>query len=164
MRRRGEPSDPPAPGTAWTAALRLFGRRDYTETEIRAKLSERGYDAETVDATIARLRTERIVDDGRAARSHVRTASRVKGRGKLRIRRELEARGLDAEVIREAIGDVPESDETAAIAKFVARKRPRDGMTLAARQRLFRQLLQRGFPSTLISRALRSSGAESDED
>jgi regulatory protein len=139
-----------------------MGRRDYTETEIRDKLTERGYDSHTIDETIARLRDQRIVDDDRAARSHVRTATRVKNRGPLRVRRELAERGIADDVITRVLGEQTRDDDEAAITRVLARRRPAGPMTAVARQRLFRQLLQRGFPASLVSRALKTPVPDED--
>ena len=49
---------------------------------------------------IAAFVADGTLDDRRAGAAHVRTASRVKGRGRLRIRRELEARGIDRTLAR----------------------------------------------------------------
>jgi len=154
MRRRDQPQAPPeAPPRL--AALRLLGRRDYTTVELTRKLIDRGYEPDVVEQTLAALRADRSLDDGRAAASHVRTASRIKGRGRLRIKRELEARGVPAAIAKAALDELPKEDESAQLARILARKRPPGALTPADRQRLFRQLLRRGFDGDAISRALR---------
>ncbi len=151
--RAGPPQSHPT-GALRLAALRLLGRRDYTTTELTARLLDRGYLLEDVGTIVARLAADGSLDDRRVARAHVRTASRVKGRGRLRIQAELRARGIDAEVAREALADLSPDDDLQAIERFLAR-RCVDGPALAAdRNRLFRQLLRRGFPAETIAKAL----------
>ena len=87
--------------SARTAALRLLSRRDYTTHELRAKLVDRDYSEAEVAECVDGLQGQGLLDDRRAAAAHVRTASRVKNRGRLRIQRELEARGLARDVIRQ---------------------------------------------------------------
>src|SRR5690242_6859922 len=108
---------------ARTAALRLLSRRDYTSAELRDKLASREYSAGDIDEALASLAAERLLDDRRAAAAHVRTASRVKGRGRLRIQRELEARGLDRDVVRQALEELPAADESAALDRWLQRRR-----------------------------------------
>ncbi len=142
--------------SARNVALRLLSRRDYTTAELRRKLTEREFPAEAIDDALASLTTDRLLDDRRAAAAHVRTASRVKRRGRLRIQRELEARGVDRQVIRELLDELPPEDETAAIAEFL-RRRHTGHIGMADRRRLFQQLLRRGFTADVIAKAIKAN-------
>lgn len=140
------------------AALALLGRRDYTTAELRERLIEREHPPAEVDAVIAALVEDRTINDRRVAASHVRVSSQIKGRGRLRIRQELAARGIDRHLADELIAELPPEDEAASIAKFLSRKRFPAKPTAAERQKIFQQLLRKGFTSEAISRALRASG------
>src|ERR1700719_1561148 len=109
---------------------------------------------------IRRLTADRLLDDRRADGQHARTASRIKGRGRLRILRELEARGLDRAIAQEAVSALPDADEAAALTRLLARKRLPHPLPAADRRRLFEQLLRRGFPTEVIRKALRTRGDE----
>src|SRR5215211_1059950 len=87
---RQPPSQPT--GSPRGAALRLLGRREYTRTELRTRLLEKGYDQRLVDEALDQLAADKWLDDRRVAAAHVRTSSRLKGRGRRRIQRELEHR------------------------------------------------------------------------
>ena len=141
--------------SARSAALRLLSRRDYTTAEIRARLTDREFDAEEIDAAILSLSEAGLLNDRRVASAHVRTASQVKNRGRLRIRRELEARGIEKTQISEALAELPEADETAGIDTFLRRKRLPSKLQPAERRRLIGQLMRRGFSADAISKALR---------
>ena len=147
--------------SARSQAVRLLSRRDYTASEIRAKLIEQEFDPVDVDVAIASLTQEGLLNDQRVASAHARTASQIKHRGRLRIRRELEARGIDRALVAQVLAELPEADEAAAIEKFLLRKRLPQTLDPSARRRLFGQLLRRGFSADAISRALRRH--ESDE-
>lgn len=149
----GQQSSPPA-GSARTTALRLLGRRDYSTAELTARLIDRGYDPTEVDTLISALRTERFLDDERVAKAHVRTASAIKGRGRHRIRRELEARGIAPSVVDDATTQVSANDEAETLRRLVERKTRGRTLDLAGRQRLFQQLLRRGFDATAIRKAI----------
>jgi regulatory protein len=150
-------SDAPAPD-ARTLAVRLLTRRDYTTVELRRKLLERGCPAEEADASIADLTSQGLLDDRRIAAAHVRTSARIKGRGRLRIRRELEERGIPRALAQELLAELPEDDEAAAIDRFLARKRFPAKPTPVERRRAFQQLLRRGFGADAIATALRKRG------
>jgi regulatory protein len=136
------------------AALRLLSRRDHTSAELRRKLLDRGYADERAEHTVRQLTEERLLDDRRVAASHVRTASGVKGRGRLRIARELEARGVDPAIARDALAGLDADDDAAALERVLSRKRLPAHLSMADRRRIFQQLLRRGFSAELIARAL----------
>jgi regulatory protein len=157
MPRRRRPAVPPPgrpKGGARAAALRLLGRRDYTAAELTRKLAERGYPPDDVAGALDRLTAEGLLDDRRTAAAHVRTASRVKGRGRLRIARELEARGIDPSIIADALSALTPEDESLELTRLLARRLP-GRPDQAARRRVFQHLLRRGFPAELIAAALR---------
>jgi regulatory protein len=154
-RRPAGDARPPA-GTPRVAALRLLGRRDYTRAELAERLTRRGYPAADIDAALQRLAGEGLIDDRRVAASFIRVASRVKGRGRLRIARDLEARGVDAAIVREALEALPEEEDADAIERLLTRRNLPARLTLVERRRLFQQLLRRGFPPDAIARALRA--------
>jgi regulatory protein len=164
MRRRRAPSDPPADSSSAAiraAALRLLGRRDYTRTELRSKLTTRGYPGDVVEDVLARLVEERLVDDGRAAAAHVRTASHVKGRGRQRIARELTARGIDESLAADALAQISPEDERAVLRRILERTPLPPHPTPADRRRVFQRLVRRGFSIDLVAKVLRYG---TDED
>ena len=144
-------------------ALTLLSRRDYTSSELRKKLLERDHDADAVNTLIQDLTTSRLLDDRRVAASHVRTAAAIKGRGRLRIARELAARGLPKDIVSEALGAVEKQDEATAIRKILTRKKWPANPSLADRRRMFQHLLRRGYSSEVIQRALGRGGSQDDE-
>ena len=138
------------------AALALLSRRDYTAAELRQRLIDKEHDPAGIDEVIAALIEDRTLDDRRVAASHVRVASQIKSRGRLRIRQELTARGIDRHLAAELLAELPPEDEAAAIAKFLSRKHLPATPTAQERQRIFLQLLRKGFTSEAISKALRT--------
>jgi regulatory protein len=157
------PSDP-SPAKLRTTALRLLGRRDYTSAELRQKLADRGFAEEDIDAGLARLTADGLIDDQRVAAAFLRTASRIKGRGPARISRELRARGIDRDVVDALVSGISDADQIAAIDRFLLRRRSPNPPSLAERRRIFQQLLRRGFSADAISRALRARGADVDDE
>jgi regulatory protein len=137
-------------------ALHLLSRRDYTAAEIRRKLTDREFPDDEIESAIQGLQSARLLDDRRAGAAHIRTASRLKHRGRLRIQRELEARGIDRAVVRELMAEWPGADEAEALQHVLRRRRASGPLSPAERRRLFQQMLRRGFAADLIAKALRS--------
>jgi SOS response regulatory protein OraA/RecX len=92
------------------------------------------------------------------ARAYARTAAKVKGRGRLRVVRELHAIGIDRATAAEAVGEVfGDLDERSLIAKAIQKKlRGRQKVKdTAERARLYQHLVRQGFSPALIADALR---------
>lgn len=140
---------------ARAAALRLLGRRDYTVAEMREKLTARGNEADDINTTIDGLIAEGLLDDRRVASAHLRTAARVKGRGRLRISRELAARGIAPDIVDETVASLSDEEEASAVERLLVRKRLPPRMSMPERRRLFQQLLRRGFRADVIAKVLK---------
>ena len=147
---------------ARATALRLLTRRDYTAKELRTKLLDRDVPETEVASVLADLADEGVINDRRVAESFVRVASTLKGRGRVRISRELEQRGIDRDIIRDTLAALPVADETAAIRRFVERKHLPVRLSPTEHRRLFGQLVRRGFSADLIAKALRGRGVEQE--
>jgi len=141
---------------ARAAALRLLTRRDYTAKELRTRLLDRDLPEDEVASVVDALTAQGLVNDRRVAESFVRAASAIKGRGRLRISRELEQRGVDRALVREAVAALPVEDEAATLRKIIERKRLPARLNPAEHRRVFGQLLRRGFSADLIAKALKT--------
>lgn len=160
-RRPSTPVPASSPANARVAALALLGRRDYTRAELGDRLIDKGYAPDDVATALDALTADGTVNDARVAAVIVRVASQVKGRGRLRIRQELMARGVDRRVADAALAGHVTSDEVAALAKVLARKRLPPDLSQAQRRALFQRLMRRGFSPDVIRNALRG-GSEDD--
>ena len=101
------------------------------------------------------------------ARAYARTAVDVKGRGRLRIARELQEKGISRETIAIALGDVfGESDERTLVARAIQKKlrgRPRPAGQ-ADYARLYQYLMRQGFtPSAVAAELRRLRGSREEE-
>jgi regulatory protein len=145
--------------TAYIDGLQLLGRRELSVSQLRERLLDREHEREDVDRAIALLLENRALDDARVAAAYVRTALKVKGRGRLRIRRELQAMGIEAEVaaaaLADAFGDV---DERALVTKALQKKlRGKKIDTPAEYVRAFQHLIRQGFSPGTVTAVLRSA-------
>src|SRR5262249_2923386 len=104
------------------AALRILNYRFNSAAELRRKLTAKDFDSETIDATIARLREEKWLDDARFAEAFVRTRMR-KRTGRLSSRRELIAAGVDDDVAAGALRRNRDEEGEREAAAAVARQR-----------------------------------------
>jgi regulatory protein len=141
--------------------LKLLARRELSVAGLRARLLDRGHSADHVEAAIAHLLETRALDDERVARAYARTAAKVKGRGRLRVMRELAAMGIEKTIASAAVAEVfGDLDERTLIARALQKKlrgRPRIS-TPAERARLYQYLMRQGFSPAAVVAALRRLG------
>ena len=143
---------------AYIAGLTLLARRELAEAQVRTRLAKRKFDEDDIDAAVARLRSERAIDDRRTAIACARTEVRIRHRGRARVVRQIEALGIARDIARDAVADVfTEIDETALLEQALDR-RLRHGMSLsdpAVFRRVHRYLLGQGFEPGHVMTLLR---------
>jgi regulatory protein len=144
-------------GDAYVTGLRLLGRRELSEAQLRQRLARRGHSDSDIDDAIARLKAERAVDDERVAAAIARTETAVKRRGKLRVKRQIASAGIASSTAKRALDETfADIDEDALLEGALARRlRGRDTVTRLELQRLYRYLIGQGFEPDRVSQRLR---------
>ena len=134
-------------------ALGFLARREHSQAELHAKLRRAGHRREDAQRAVEELAERGLVSDLRFAGAFIR--SRVeRGSGPLRIRRDLEARGVDASTVDRLV----DADDEEWEARARRAREKRFGATApgerneAARQTRF--LLGRGFTRRQARRAI----------
>jgi regulatory protein len=145
--------------SAYVDGLRLLARRELSVSELRARLIDRDHPAADVERAIEQLLAAQALDDRRVARAYARTAASVKGRGRLRVMRELAAMGIAkptaSEAVAEAFADV---DERSLITKAIQKKLRAKAKPASAGEyaRLYQYLMRQGFTPSAIAHAMRT--------
>ena len=80
--------------SAYVDALKMLGRRELSEAQIRQRLTRKQHDPDAIDEAVARLREERALDDERVAGAIARSETSLRGRGKVRVRLQIERAGI----------------------------------------------------------------------
>jgi regulatory protein len=146
------------PDSAYIAALKWLGGRELSERQVRQRLARRGYADDEIDAAITRLTENRSLDDERAARAMAHAETSLKKRGKLRVKRRLEAAGIAPAVAQRAIQETFESVDIDALLAGALQKRLRGRERIADDrefQRLYRYLIGQGFEHDRVLALLR---------
>ena len=138
------------------SALHFLGYRDRSRQEVRRRLAQKGYDPELVEETLQALDRSGLVNDAEFSRSWVRARTGSRPMGRSRIAAELRQKGVERELIDEALAPVdPEAELGLALAvgrRKVEQLRREDIRT--ARQKLGAALMRRGFSWEVSSKAL----------
>jgi regulatory protein len=138
--------------SVYSEALKLLSRRELTVSELRERLLRKELPEAEVDQAVSRLSADGTLNDRRAAVAIARTHALVKARGRLRIERELQARGVDAGTARAALDEVFADLSEPEMLERALRKRLRSGhiRDQAQFRRLYAYLLRLGFPAEKV--------------
>lgn len=139
-------------------AYDLLSRKPWSRRDLTARLRRRGAPLAVAQAVVADLEAQGYVDDktfarqwadGRAGRRHL---------GSLRLRDELQKKGVPRPLAEAAVRDAfAETDEEARALEAARRRLPALRRKSAERApiRLRDYLLRRGYPADVVRRVLR---------
>jgi len=161
MARRS--SDKQAQPSAYEKALGLLARREHSARELKAKLSQRGFDADENAAALERLQSKDFQNDARFGEMLVR--SRIEGGyGPRWIIAELRTHGID-EAAASALIAAAEPDWPGLIRRQLRRRYGgKPPVSLAERSKRVAFLLRRGFDGSTVKLAAGDSDIESPDE
>ena len=139
---------------AYQKALHFLSYRVRSSAEVRQNLTRRGMAEELVEATVARLQGNGLLDDTQFARQWVDNRNEFRPRSRAALKLELRRKGLDDEVIQSTLETGVDEE---ALARQAARKQARRYAGLewqAFRQKLGGFLARRGFSYDIIAPVL----------
>jgi regulatory protein len=137
---------------ALNAALNYLSYRPRSQREIVDYFRQKGTDAELVPAVVQRLERMGLIDDREFAKFWVQNRQTFRPRGTRALRSEMRQKGLETEIIEEALEEI---DDEEPIAYAVAQKKLRSLQSLDSREfvrRMVAFLQRRGFPYSVCAR------------
>ena len=139
--------------------MALLARRDFSRSELERRLESQRYRPQEIALAVEELTASRALDDARFSHNYVSNHA-ARGQGPLRIRAELQALGIEAELIEAALAA---GQDWLALAREQCRRRFGPDAPRSRREQLGRArfLQSRGFSSDHIRSAL---GADFDSD
>lgn len=150
------------PPTPYQKALQLLATRAHFRRELEAKLAQRGYPAEEIEAALAKLTEQGYLDDRAAARIFVESRRERGGEGRARLRAELLKRGAPDDAVEAALAELTPEDDLAVAREAAERWRRKGGLDPRA---LARHLERKGFSGRAIVAVLNGEldGLEIDD-
>lgn len=130
---------------ALAVAYAWLNRRECTVAEMRAHLEGKGIDSRHLEAAVAALVEESLLDDARFARLFVQDKRELAQWGSERIEQALLARGVDREVIGEALAEQGSGDEVERALALLRRRFPAPAEDRRERERALGMLLRKGY-------------------
>ena len=146
---------------AYSLAHRALGSRERTVVELRGMLERRDIACATIEAVVADLLEGGLLDDARYARIFTEDRRRLDRWGAERIARDLDRRGVDADLVAAALEGQPAEAELAAAVSLVA-DRFASLLDDRERDRAWRMLVRRGYAPALAYEAVRARERDGD--
>jgi regulatory protein len=138
-------------------AVSLLAQREYSRQALVEKLTAEGQSPEELALALDQLQARGLVDDTRVAETLVnRRASKLGG---MRMRQELQAKGLSPEVVADTMANLKESELARAQAIWL-KKFGQVAKDSANRNRQARFLATRGFSSDVVRQVVSGLGEE----
>lgn len=139
--------------SAMIFALKLLGIRNHSQEELRRKLRKKGFDRDCIDQVLDRLASRGIIDDTSFGSELIRSHSRRKPSGILKLRAELLKRGVSDSIADELLKNF----DSVELCMKAAEKKAASlgGLSVAARKKKLETFLRnRGFGWQEIKEAL----------
>lgn len=156
---------PSAKRSTYDRALDLLAFRARSVVELRRQLLKKGQPATDVEAAIARLLEQKLLDDADFARQFARAKLIGAGASRFRVLQELGRKGVARPLAEDAVRTLKEDEgvDPASTIHQVAEKKWRslaklDGFT--AKRRLYAFLARRGFNPDEIRNAMTALGSD----
>jgi regulatory protein len=146
--------------------LRQLEHAPRTRAELAATLSDRGVPDDVADAVLGRFSDVGLVDDALFAQMWVTSRHRGRGLAGRALTQELRRKGVEDDVVREAVGALdPEQEAATARALVDRRLRTTRGLPADARvRRLAGMLARKGYPAGLAYRVVKEALADEGAD
>lgn len=141
-------------------ALRLLSQREHSRAELERKLQTHELREGELQEVLDALQARGFIDDERVVDSLVNRRSAKLGAR--RVQAELQAKGLDEALVREAVAPLRETELARARAVW-QKKFGRPATDLAGRARQMRFLAARGFSAEVVRQAVNATDDEACE-
>lgn len=160
---RGDDADPEA--VARQIVLRQLAMAPRSRKQLEDKLRQKGCDDDVAARVLDRMTEVGLVDDVAYAEMLVRSKQASSGLAAPRLRQELRKKGVDLEIIDDAVADISPEAERAVAEELAAKKiRTMHGLpTDTQARRLAGYLARKGYSSSIVYDVVRWAVTEADE-
>ncbi|WP_406006395.1 recombination regulator RecX [Streptomyces sp. NBC_00637] len=155
---RGEPSGDPAE-RARAICLRLLTGTPRTRKQLADALRKREIPDDVAEEVLSRFEEVGLINDGAFAEAWVESRHHGRGLARRALAQELRTKGVDAELIEEAVAQLDSDQEEETARELVARKlRSTRGLDRDKRlRRLAGMLARKGYPEGMALRVVRQA-------
>lgn len=141
--------------------LHQLARSSKSTQQLREILEKREIDFEIAEAVLERFTEVGLIDDLQFAQTLVSSRRKFLGKSASVIRRELQQKGVSAEITSQVLAEITQEDEMQLACQLALRRI--NQLTRfepeVRRRRLVGFLLRKGFSSSVVSQAVRQAEA-----
>src|SRR3954453_10044417 len=141
--------------TAFERGIKSISVRERTASEVAAFLRHRDYEPDVIDDVVRALQDEGLVDDAGYARRFAEDRRLLDRWGNERIARDLVRRGVERELIDQALAGHGRDEEMAVAVELLDRRFPLPFEGDRDRDKAWRVLVPRGYEAELAYQAVR---------
>lgn len=132
--------------------------QERTQDEVKQRLKKWNVWGDEADEIIAELISMNYLSEERFAKTYAGGKFRIKNWGRMKIRQELNRRGLSTYSIEKGMGEIADEDYVAGLQELLAKKRNLLSKTetdpFKLKQKLARFALSKGYESELVWKEL----------
>jgi len=132
------------------AALHYLSYRPRSESEMRERLERRGFNSDSIEAALTKLKEQELVDDVAFAQFWKDNRQSFSPRSQWLIKSELSRKGVAADIIDQVVNEIHDDESAYRAALGKAHRLPPSDRD-AFRRRLGSYLKRRGFDYQAIS-------------
>jgi len=133
--------------------LTLLSRYRKSQADASRKLKSKGYSAVAIAEAIKFAKEYGYLDDALFAEDYVKETQGRKGAYK--IKHDLLQKGIKKELVEEALAEINDEAQLAAACKICTKIAKGEQKGYKLKQKMYSRLMQSGFASSIISRALK---------
>lgn len=142
-------------------ALTFLSYRPRTEKEMKRKLTEKGFNRDTITEVVGFLKEYKFLNDSAFTRMWIRNRMYCKPSGKRRIYNELLEKGVSREIIEENLNDITPVMEYETMNELFNKKVSRSGFNY---KKLEGFLIRRGFNPSDVRKILQEYESSREND
>lgn len=128
--------------------------QERTQDEVRRRLQKWGITGDEAEEMISELIVQNYLSEERFAQTYAGSKFRQKNWGRLKIKQELNRRGLTDYTINKGMSEIEDADYEKSLGELLARKmellQRTESNALKLKQKLVRYALGKGYESELI--------------
>lgn len=140
---------------AYVEALNHLARKPRTAREIEQRLLQKGFGTSSIENALERLERDKLIDDALYAKMWAEQRMTSHKKGRLWVKQELRQKGIEPELISQALDGVSRDEELAS-AVTIGRKKwqQTSGELLDRKRKTGAYLMRRGFGGEQVRQTL----------
>jgi regulatory protein len=145
------------------SAFKFLSYRPRSEAETRERLKRKGYESQEIDKTITELKRIKLINDETFAEFWKENRTTFKPRSQRIVGMELRRKGVESEIIKQAVSQIDDADSAYRVALTRARTLSLSDYQ-AFRQKLGGYLQRRGFNYGVINNTIKQVWQERTQE